>query len=190
MKKSILLLFLTVSLACFAQKSSIPAGIEAIKFYGIDYSMAKVYGASESPAQFKVAFDAINLLFITEAKKYDIEKFLGIAVTEVSLDAVNEVNNKINLSDLITTNKNYTLNDSEIAQAIKALPIKQEPGAGMVIITSLLNKVENYGYYQIVFFNTDTKEIIATIPAGGKARGFGLRNYWAGSIYQVLKKIY
>lgn len=131
----------------------------------------------------------INLLFITEAKKYNLEKFLGISVTEISLDAVNEVNNKTKPDDLRTTNQNYTLDDQQIAHAVQALPIEKEPGVGMVIIAKLLNKAANNGSYQIVFFNTDTKEIIESTPANGKARGFGLRNFWAGSIYQVLKRL-
>lgn len=188
MKKSILFLFLAISLTCFAQKGSVPTDIDAVKFYGIDYSMAKVYGAAESPAQFKIAFSAINLLFVTEPKKYDLEKYLGVRVNEISLDAVNEVNNKINPNELITTNKNYTLNDSEVAQAVKALPINtQDPGVGMVFVATLLNKADNYGYYQMVFFDTVSKEILAVTSISGKAGGFGLRNYWAGSIYKALK---
>ena len=41
----------------------------------------------------------------------------------------------------------------------------------------------------VVFFNTETKEIIEEWITDGKARGFGLRNYWAGSIYSALKKL-
>ena len=33
------------------------------------------------------------------------------------------------------------------------------------------------------------KEIIEEWITDGKARGFGLRNYWAGSIYSALKKL-
>ena len=188
MRKIILSLFLIANLACFAQSKS-ASDVTSIKFYGIDYSMAKVYGAAETPGEFKVAFDGINLLFITEAKKYNLEKFLGISVTEISLDAVNEVNNKIKPDDLRTTNQSYTRDDQQIAHAVQALPIEKEPGVGMVIIAKLLNKAANNGSYQIVFFNTDTKEIIESTPANGKAKGFGLRNFWAGSIYQVLKRL-
>lgn len=189
MRKIILSLFLIANLVCFAQNNKSLDTISSIKFYGIDYSMAKVYGAAETPGEFKMAFDGINLLFITEAKKYNLEKFLEMSVTEISLDAVNEVNNKIIPGELETTNQNYTLNDHEIARAVRVLPIKKEPGVGMVIIAKLLNKAANNGSYQIVFFDTDTKEILESTPANGKARGFGLRNFWAGSIYQVLKKL-
>ena len=39
--------------------------------------------------QFKYTFDDINKLFITEPKKYDIGKRLGVHVDVTSLEAVN-----------------------------------------------------------------------------------------------------
>ena len=41
--------------------------------------------------------------------------------------------------------------------------------------TEQLDKAEAYGSYQVVFFNTEDKEIIQDWATGGKARGFGLR---------------
>ena len=116
MKKLFTLLFLATSMICFGQNKNFLKEAESLNFYGVDYSAAKVFGAAETPAEFKVAF-------------------------------------------------------------------------GLVIIAKLLNKAEAYGSYQVVFFNTDTKEIIQDWATGGKARGFGLRNYWAGSIYKVINNL-
>ena len=74
MKKLILFLFLSTSLFCFGQGKSALKDIQSIKFYGVDYSQVKIFGADESPAQFKDAFRRINELFITEAKKYNVGK--------------------------------------------------------------------------------------------------------------------
>ena len=97
MKKLILFLFLSTSLFCFGQGKSALKDIQSIKFYGVDYSQVKIFGADESPAQFKDAFRRINELFITEAKKYNVGKQLKKEVTEISLDAVNQVNENIDL---------------------------------------------------------------------------------------------
>ena len=32
------------------------------------------------------------------------------------------------------------------------------------------------------------RQLLVTAPDGGKPGGFGLRNYWAGSVYNALKK--
>ena len=150
MKKLFTLLFLATSMICFGQNKNFLKEVESINFYGVDYSAAKVFGAAETPAQFKVAFDGINRLFITEAKKYDVSKK--------------------------TTNASYMLSEDQIKQIVNALPTQKKPGIGLVIIAKLLNKAEAYGSYQVVFFNTETKEIIQDWATGGKARGFGLRN--------------
>ncbi|HJD75795.1 MAG TPA: hypothetical protein K8W04_07040 [Bacteroides reticulotermitis] len=189
MKKLILFLFLSTSLFCFGQGKSSLKDIQSIKFYGVDYSQAKVFGASESSIQFKDAFRRINELFITEAKKYNVGKQLKKEVTEISLDAVNQVNDNINLNELMTPKKEYTLSKEEIKAAIERLPIQKTPGVGMVFIAQFLDKSNNRGTYEVVFFNTETKEIIETWITEGKAGGFGLRNYWAGSVYKALKKI-
>ena len=149
----------------------------------------KVFGADESPAQFKDAFRRINELFITEAKKYNVGKQLKKEVTEISLDAVNQVNENIDLAELMTAKREYTLSKEQIKAAINALPIQKTPGVGMVFIAQFLDKSNNRGTYEVVFFNTETKEIIEEWITDGKARGFGLRNYWAGSIYSALKKL-
>ena len=53
------------------------------------------------------------------------------------------------------------------------------------MVAMLLNKADARATYQIVFFNTKTREILTN----GKARGFGLRNYWAGSVHSAMKKL-
>lgn len=189
MKKLILFLFLSTSLFCFGQGKNALKDIQSIKFYGVDYSLVKVFGADESPLQFKDAFRRINELFITEAKKYNVGKQLRKEVTEISLDAVNQVNGNINESELKTSKTKYSLDKEQIKAAIEALPIQKTPGVGMVFVAQFLDKSKNSGTYEVVFFNTETKEIIEEWITEGKARGFGLRNFWAGSIYNALKKL-
>lgn len=137
MKKLILFLFLSTSLFCFGQGKSALKDIQSIKFYGVDYSQVKIFGADESPAQFKDAFRRINELFITEAKKYNVGKQLKKEVTEISLDAVNQVNENIDLTELMTAKREYTLSKEQIKAAINALPIQKTPGVGMVFIAQL-----------------------------------------------------
>lgn len=189
MKKLILFLFLSTSLFCFGQGKSALKDIKSIKFYGVDYSQAKVFGAEETPQQFIVAFRRINELFITESKKYDVGKQLKKKVTEISLDAVNQVNEAIDPEELMTTKREYMLTKEQIQAAVQALPISPSEGVGMVFVAQFLDKPNNRGTYEVVFFNTETKEIIEEWITDGKARGFGLRNYWAGSIYQALKHL-
>ena len=170
MKQLLVLLFLVSSMACFGQNKDALKDISSVTFYGIDFTRAKVYGAKEGPMQFKYTFDDINKLFITEPKKYDIGKRLGVNVEVTSLEAVND--------------------EKQIEEVIKTLPIlSQEEKTGLIMIAMLLNKADARATYQIVFFNTKTREILYSAPTNGKARGFGLRNYWAGSVHSAMKKL-
>ena len=181
MKQLLVLLFLVSSMACFGQNKDALKDISSVTFYGIDFTRAKVYGAKEGPMQFKYTFDDINKLFITEPKKYDIGKRLGVNVEVTSLEAVNDANKTIS---------GYTLDEKQIEEVIKTLPIlSQEEKTGLIMIAMLLNKADARATYQIVFFNTKTREILYSAPTNGKARGFGLRNYWAGSVHSAMKKL-
>ena len=94
-------------------------------------------------SQFKDAFRRINELFITEAKKYNVGKQLKKEVTEISLDAVNQVNENIDLAELMTAKREYTLSKEQIKAAINALPIQKTPGVGMFCCRGGLNLPEN-----------------------------------------------
>ena len=48
-------------------------------------------------------------------------------VTEISLDAVNQVNENIDLTELMTAKRKYTLSKEQIKAAINALPIQKHP---------------------------------------------------------------
>lgn len=190
MKQILILFFLASSLACFGQNNDALKDISNVTFYGIDFTQAKVYGAQEGAIQFKYIFDDINELLITKPKKYDIGKRLGIEVEVTSLEAVNEANKTINPEKLKTTNSDYTLDEKQIEAVVKALPIlSREEKTGLLMVAMLLNKAETRATYQIVFFNTKTREILYSAPTNGKAYGFGLRNYWASSVYNAMKKL-
>ncbi len=105
MKKPILFLFLSISLFSFGQGSSATKDIQSIKFYGVDYSQVKFSVQMNHRHNSKDAFRRINELFITEAKKYNVGKQLKKEVTEISLDAVNQVNENIDLTELMTAKK-------------------------------------------------------------------------------------
>jgi len=40
----------------------------------------------------------------------------------------------------------------------------------------------------LIAFDIATRKILSKREVSGKAGGFGLRNYWAGSVYNIIKK--
>lgn len=187
MKKTALILgILLVSVFSYAQNMDVLRDIKEIKFYGVDFSKAKVYGAKETPSQFKIAFEEINNLFLSEPRKYNIEKYFNKTNMGVSVDAVKERIKKIDLDNIEITTEQYDLSNADLQEIVKSIPTTGET-TGVIFVAELLNKARNRGYYHIVFFNPQTKEIIDTWKADAKAQGFSLRNFWAGSIYKMMK---
>ena len=72
-------------------------------------------------------------------------------------------------------------------KVISSYDTKGKTGIGLVFVAENLNKVEQIGSYYVVFFDMASKEIIDSERKVGKASGIGFRNYWAGSIFNVMK---
>lgn len=191
MKKSVSVLF--AMLFCvmgMAQNKLNLSDVKSLTFYGIDYSLAKVYGGKDTGHQYWTTYADINELFIDKPKTFSIEKRLGIPVDVISLEAVNEVNKKINPDKIKITTSTYLPTEAQITEAVRNLPIlSREEKIGMVIVALFLNKEDNRGTYQFVIFNTKTREIIEQWTNSGKGLGIGLKNYWGVSVYNAIKKI-
>ena len=191
MKKSLLLIYALV--CCMwvnAQNKFNLTEVKSLVNYGVDYSLAKVYGGKDTGYDYWITFDEINEFFISKSKTFDIGKRLGIPVEVVSLQAVNEVNKKINPDQIKTTDVNYLPTEAQIAEAIKKLPIlSQEEKYGIVMLCLFMNKEEDRATYQFVVFNTKTRKIIEQWTNTGRALGIGLKNYWSYSVHNAIKKI-
>ena len=77
MKKLLAMALCLVAVSGYAQKGKEKI---AADFYGVDYSCVNVKGADEEPGAFIKAFEAINRLFLSEPKKYDVAGFTGIDI--------------------------------------------------------------------------------------------------------------
>lgn len=174
----------------YAQNKFNLSEIKSMTNYGIDYTLAKVYGGKETGHQYWITYEDINELFISKSKTFSIEKRLGIPIDVISLDAVNEANKKINPAHILTTDINYSPTEEQINEAIQKLPIlSQEEKYGFIMLCLFMNKEEDKAIYQFVIFNTKTRQIIEQWTNTGKGFGIGLKNYWGYSVYNAIKKI-
>lgn len=173
----------------YAQNKFNLSEIKSLTNYGIDFTIAKVYGGKETGHQYWSTYADINELFIMKPKMYSIDNRLGIPVDATSLEAVNQANKKINPDKILTDNPKYMPTEEQIQEAVKNLPIlSQEEKIGIVMIALFLNKEKDRGTYQFVIFNTKTREIIEQWTNSGKGLGIGLKNYWGVSVYNAIKK--
>lgn len=182
MKKIAVSIFtLLISTICVAQSNE---GNEklVVDFYGVDFSTVNVIGAGETDEKFLDAFEGINGLMLSEPKKYNVGKFLDldVASTDIS-DAIKQID-KLEDVDF----KNRKQEKISLKKILNAYP--STDGNVLIIIAKELNKGRNMGHFMAVIFDGESKEIISKANFSGKAGGFGLRNFWAGSLYKGMKK--
>ncbi len=162
--------------------------IRSITFYGVDFSAVRIEGASEAPTDFIRAFGQINQLFMSEPNKYNPAKAFKMQVERIDLSVVRDRNAQIDKAQLEpAVTADCTVDDGRIAEIIASYPVEGD-GCGAVIVAERLNRTEGRAMLAAVFFDRSTRKVIYSKSCYAKAGGSGLRNYWAGAVYNMLKK--
>jgi len=102
-----------------------------------------------------------------------------------NFDQVQKNNDGIDESKMLTTAFENILSENDIKQIINELPENDKPG--LIFIGEMMNKATFQGTFRVLLFNGTTKDIISSKRVSGKAAGFGVRNFWAGALYRILK---
>lgn len=193
--KRIAAILSAIVLGCISSSAQNPSQLEGIgdfTFFGVDFSHVKVFAAEETPSEFVKAFEGINNLFLTEPDKYIalLEQRLDRRVSCVDISPAVEQLQKIDMENLKTLRTVGNFTGEEITRMVCDLPIDEDlSGTGLVILANCIDKSGPEGHYVFVFFDIDTRDIITAWNSYGEARGFGLRNYWARSVYKAISYI-
>jgi hypothetical protein len=160
---------------------------KSITWYGIDFSAAKFTLVTEDPAIIVSQYlKSINALIQMEPDKYDLKKYFSKTEVEMDLDQVNAINAKIDPASLVISDE-YKITLDDVKKVIAQYNTKGKSGLGLLFVAENLHKVKQTGSFYVCFFDQDTKEIVDAQRFEAKAVGIGFRNYWAGSVYNILK---
>jgi hypothetical protein len=181
------MIFLAVAIFATATLSAQSGIGRDVNYYGVDFSGTKVFGATEPGSELKEAFREINSLVIGEWKKYNPGEFLGKNIVIRDITPTGRVNQEIDPAEVEATSSDWSLSKDDIAAMVRRYAIKENSGTGLVIIPELLDKSTYTGGFIVVYFDVATREVLHGEGISGKARGFGLRNYWAGALYSALR---
>jgi hypothetical protein len=171
----------------FSQDKSKAFTVPKVVWFGVDFTAAKFTLVDDNPAIIVNQYlKTINTLILTQPEKFDIKKFFNKAEVFNNIDQAVEYNLKIDPSSLVITG-NYSLDPDEVKNIIKKYNVKENSGTGLIFIAESLDKVAQTGSYYVCFFDIASKKIIDSRRMVGKASGFGFRNYWSGTIYNIMK---
>lgn len=191
MKTAFLTLCLVLACCFGATAQQDINSITNVGYYGIDFSKVRIFRAKETPDQFKRAFEAINELTQNEPKKYNFGKCFKKTVETKSFDVVDKRNAESipNMLPKKTSSKQLEAGNltREDLKAVITDYGNGDTGVGVVIVADLLNKDAGKGYYDVVFFDVNSKEILFEKQVVGNVGGAGLRNFWANSVLDAVK---
>jgi hypothetical protein len=165
-----------------------------ITWLGIDFSGAKFIGDRErlgSESDIRHLLDAINELMIKEADKYNVAAALKRKTVENAIDVTNEHNAELDILSMTSAEgkDHIHLKPDDVDQIISTYDFKGKSGIGLMFNVESFNKVIEEGSFWITFINMGTKEVLFTERLTAPPSGFGMRNFWAGSVNGVLAKI-
>lgn len=168
-----------------------------ITWLGIDFSHVKLIGdfnmfaewGDYSPSEVKNHyFPAWNDLLYSESDKYDVSEMLRKEDLIFKTDAIYAINANASIENMeAKVDPMYSKED--IQGFIKNYDFQTKEGVGVLLVAESLNKFKEYGKYHFIAIDLATNTILLHDVIQGKPGGFGLRNYWAKTIYNVISEI-
>ncbi len=187
-------LFAAVSISSGQNVSKIEQA-PAWTWFGIDYTQCYFLTPMDFPSvsDLEEKIGAWNDLILLERDKF-IEKTIMTKKRKIKyyVDMVKERNEEIDVKSRLTEDgfKSSHLEPEMIQGIVDSYFIEDDmKGIGLVFIAESYSKPNVAGAYYVTFFDMETRQVIFTERMLGKPSGFGLRNYWAGSYYKVLKDV-
>ncbi len=164
-----------------------------IDFIGLDFSEVKLIGSISSyePA-YEVKrrfFPEWNDMFYSQPNKFNVAEFLKKDRVDYSTENMISINDKVDANELITSRPTKEFTRVKLQEMVNNYNFEFINEVAMVFIINSLDKPRRQTKLNVVFFNTNSKNILLSIQLVTEPAGGGFRNYWIGSIYYALKEL-
>ena len=168
----------------------------SILYLGIDYTQARLINdVSQTGIDVRDKyFPGINAVVINEPKKYDLQKAFNKSMINNSLGMVTKRNKAINAENIESTESaDYSrLKEEDIHKLVRGMDFEKKKGIGLLFIVEGMKKADKSGSSSVwvTFVDMGTNKVLMTERMDGTTGGgFGFRNYWASTIYNVIEAI-
>lgn len=193
-KAILFLLSLTLTLSAYAQtKNDIFNSTTSITWLGLDFTQVRFVGdrdAWEDKSRRHETLESLNNLMIKESEKYDIADAIDKTKVEAETRITVLHNGRLELNDRISDSMtDHILKASDIQEIVSKYDFKGLQGIGLMFNIESFNKPSEQAIVWITFINMDTRQVLITEKMTQAPMGFGIRNYWAGAIYKIIKDI-
>lgn len=163
-----------------------------LTYLGVDFTQARVIGEAVTDANDirDRFYSGINNVIIGEPKKYDLAAAFHAEINS-DLEAVKKRNAAINIDQIKSSNTAdfNRLKTADIDKLVKGFDFDGKKGVGLLFVMDGMSKAEEAANVYVTLVDMGSKKVLLTEKMEGKAGGFGFRNYWVHTIYEVLKDI-
>lgn len=170
----------------------------SITWYGLDFSKAKMVGrftnfmnAGEKSSESikNTYFEAWNKVICTEENKYSLKETFHVDNAIIDLDTVTKRNAKVDENTLMSPDP--AINELRLRQIEEIIQnyLSNKNGIGVLFIVEKFDKYEDLGTVDLVYFDESNGKILLSKRMFGKSGGFGIRNYWIKTIYNIMEDI-
>lgn len=166
-----------------------------IVWYGMDFTKARFIGTFDTGMGLNPAdgvelrnkwIPAWNNLVVAEQHNFNLKRAFRKCCVFYDISSVNQLNRNID-PDMLISSAETKINKATIKEMVKRYtPVEKKDGIGLVFIMESFNKNKKIANLYVTFFDIETKKVLISEFMSGRPVGFGLRNYWAGSIKEVL----
>jgi len=165
-----------------------------VTWLGLDFTSAKLIGDRErygSVSDVLHLMEAWNQLMLAEPDKFDVARAIGRIKLANVVEVTKEHNAELDVPAMFSNNeKDYLhIKMSDVEEIIAGYDFKDLNGIGLMFNVESFNKINVEGSIWVTFINLGTKEVLFTERMVAPPTGMGMRNYWAGCIYEILTKI-
>ncbi len=191
MKKLILITLVLFVLPLFVKSQTVENVFvdKEIVWFGLDFSHSKMIsheGFSNPDQIVDKFFRSWNNLILKEQDKYDIRKHFRKKKVDYDLSIVTERNDNVDPDELVLDSwETYELPEEKVGQIINEYE-SDKSGIGLVFIIESFNKTTETGTMYVTFFDIASKEVLFKEKMSGETGGFGFRNHWARTYYNVI----
>jgi hypothetical protein len=162
---------------------------DEVTWMGLDFTHAKLINraAFTNSQEIKNSYlQKWNSIVLNEPNKFAVSRYFDIEHVKFDISVVTDRNSQIEHENLVVDHADKLLQQDEIKDIIAQYP--KAEGIGLVLFVESFNKNNRIGTYWACFFNRATSEVLSSQKIDGVATGAGIRNYWANSLYQAMKR--
>jgi hypothetical protein len=168
--------------------------VSNIVWLGVDFTKTKYNGSLGTVDSYEIIplFAKINFLIVTERDKFDVVKALRKPSIPFDINMVNSINANVDAEQFVKDADTYhkpQIDVEQLGELVKRYQSDQPYEIGLVFFMETLDKITGTGTMWVTFFRFSDHKILIAERMTGKAGGFGFRNHWANTVYEVLKQI-